>query len=958
MGQKIYESDKFLKTGGTSSQYLMADGSTSTGPSGGVDVGTGTANKIPKFSDSDTITDGIMTDDGTSVLVNGNLAIGTADNDNLLNIEATDNNYDVSRALHIDYTKSHSTTGWGASAFGARVNVYADGTGQNADLQGGSFGATHIGSGITYYLLGSQSNAKHEGSGNTGAIWGAFNQGRITGTGTGTHPFLIGTNQKAELNNVNASVGSMSGILAAVKTNAGDVTGRMDAGWFQIDGNQGTTTVVDANVLYLQADVGNITASGTMRTIHSVSTLPSLFAGTIEAPKFYIGSTEVNYLEEDGNGVTNLFGDAGIMIETSDGAQIDISDVVVVNTQLEAQSFVKTGGTSSQFLKADGSVDSNTYAVGTIPTDFVSAASGGTFNGALTIDSDTDTILKLNNSDNGAQYVTYSRSNDRHAYVGFGGSSDNFTIMSEETGGQIILGTAATTRMTIASDGHVGINEASPQEELHVTGRAIISERLAVGGNFTPQKALHMKNTAPVFRMEDSDTAGYAEFLKSSSNFTFRVDPTGVESASELRFQVDGNELMTIREDGVGFGDITPTEMVDVNGNVKADSFIKDGGTSSQFLKADGSVDSSTYSTTDTQLTTEEVQDIIGFMVQGNTEQSISVTYSDGDGKLNFDAGAATYTHPGETAFTAAVDTGALTGAVVVSDIDMNITTNAFGHVEDAAMAVATRTLTLADLGFTGDLDATNDQVLPTDFVSAASGGSFGGGIVADSFTITGLSSGDSFLKANGSLDGTTYNSGVGASGGVAIYDGTNTTTDDSNLQYNFLSSTLTSRNLDVSVDLNVGGDVDVTGNIVCDTIQADGWTYIPQTFQSNFVHSTGNGYMNLPFNSTNDNASGGEQHFMVTPYGGYVHSVAFKNTATGTAMTGTNMNFRVLVNGVTSHTSGSQTFTAAARTYKGWVLTSTNATFNAGDDLRFQFRCTSGVWQDTCAVVVLKCII
>jgi len=69
-------------------------------------------------------------------------------------------------------------------------------------------------------------------------------------------------------------------------------------------------------------------------------------------------------------------------------------------------------------------------------------------------------------------------------------------------------------------------------------------------------------------------------------------------------------------------------------------------------------------------------------------------------------------------------------------------------------------------------------------------------------------------------------------------------------------------------------------------------------------------------------------------------------------------MNFRVLVNGVTSHTSGSQTFTAAARTYKGWVLTSTNATFNAGDDLRFQFRCTSGVWQDTCAVVVLKCII
>jgi hypothetical protein len=824
MGQKIYESDKFLKTGGTSSQYLMADGTTSTGPTGGVDVGTGTANKVAKFSDSDTITDGIMTDDGTSVLVGGNLAIGIGDNDNLFHIEATDTTYDVSRAIEIDYTKSHSTTGWGASAFGVRVNVFADGTGQNADLQGGSFSAKHIGSGVTYYLLGSQSNAKHEGSGNTGAIWGAFNQAAISGTGTGTHPFLIGTNQKAELNNVNTSVGSMSGILAVAKTIGGDVTGRMDAAWLQIDGNQGSTTVVDANVLYLQADTGNITASGTMRTIHSVSTLPSLFLGSIESPKFFIGTSEANYLEENASGVTRLYGDGGIMIETSDGVQMDISDVVVVNSEVEATSIKRTGGTSSQFLKADGSVDS------------------------------------------------------------------------------------------------------------------------------------------------------------------------------------------------------------------------------------------STYSTTDTQpLTTEEVQDIVGAMVNSNTEQSISVTYSDGDGKLNFDAGAATFNHPTHPGDDASVDTGALTGAVVISDLDFNVTTDTFGHVTDANATVATRTLTLANLGFTGDVDATNDQTLnqvitsgntytngtsiwtfdsgqisnvdsgegwgvilspeegllftngsgntagksyvqsnaiaigngsyigkiftanltaersfelpnaagtlaltsqiSTDFVSAAGGGTFNGDIIADSFAVPGGAS-SRFLKADGSTDATAYNSGAGASGGVAVYNGTNTTTDDSNLQYNFLSSTLTSRNLDVAVDLNVGADLDVVGNITTDVIQADGWTYIPQTFQANFAHTGNNGYMNVPFNSLGDNASGGEQHFIVTPYGGHVYSVAFKNTATGTSMTATNMNFRVLVNGVTSHTSGTQTFTAAARTYKGWVLGSTDALFNAGDDLRFQFRCTSGLWQDTCAVVVLKCII
>ena len=41
---------------------------------------------------------------------------------------------------------------------------------------------------------------------------------------------------------------------------------------------------------------------------------------------------------------------------------------------------------------------------------------------------------------------------------------------------------------------------------------------------------------------------------------------------------------------------------------------------------------------TNTQLTTEQVQDIVGGMVSGNTETNISVTYQDGDGTLDFAA--------------------------------------------------------------------------------------------------------------------------------------------------------------------------------------------------------------------------------------------------------------------------------------------------------------------------------
>jgi len=57
------------------------------------------------------------------------------------------------------------------------------------------------------------------------------------------------------------------------------------------------------------------------------------------------------------------------------------------------------------------------------------------------------------------------------------------------------------------------------------------------------------------------------------------------------------------------------------------------------------------------------------------------------------------YTHPTHPGDDFSVDTGALTGATVISDIDINVTTDALGHVTDANGSVATRTLTKADIG-------------------------------------------------------------------------------------------------------------------------------------------------------------------------------------------------------------------------------------------------------------------
>jgi hypothetical protein len=82
---------------------------------------------------------------------------------------------------------------------------------------------------------------------------------------------------------------------------------------------------------------------------------------------------------------------------------------------------------------------------------------------------------------------------------------------------------------------------------------------------------------------------------------------------------------------------------------------------------------------------------------------------SDGQGVINVPWTDTVYTHPSHTngeQESAEIDTGTLTGAVVVSDLLIDIVTDTLGHVTSANAGVSTRTLTLADLGYTGAANA------------------------------------------------------------------------------------------------------------------------------------------------------------------------------------------------------------------------------------------------------------
>ena len=138
-------------------------------------------------------------------------------------------------------------------------------------------------------------------------------------------------------------------------------------------------------------------------------------------------------------------------------------------------------------------------------------------------------------------------------------------------------------------------------------------------------------------------------------------------------------------------------------------------GSAGQFLKHDGTFGTPSYTTnTDTQLTTEEVQDIVGGML-GGTETRIGVTYDDSNGRIDFvvdDMTADTNTQLSNAEVRSAVE--AASDSNVFTDADHtklnNIETSA--DVTDATNVAAAGALMDSDLLDEDDM-STNSATKP-----------------------------------------------------------------------------------------------------------------------------------------------------------------------------------------------------------------------------------------------------
>jgi len=174
---------------------------------------------------------------------------------------------------------------------------------------------------------------------------------------------------------------------------------------------------------------------------------------------------------------------------------------------------------------------------------------------------------------------------------------------------------------------------------------------------------------------------------------TYKISKSNAFGTNDY-FQIDGNGTVDIANNlDVGAG-------LDVTGNITVTGTVDGRDLATDGSKLDGIASGATNVTNTNQLTNgagfitatltnEEVQDIVGGMVTGNTESGITVTYQDSDGTLDFTVGTLNQNTTGNAATATKLAT-ARTIAGVSFDGSANISlnnnaiTNGAGYITSA----------------------------------------------------------------------------------------------------------------------------------------------------------------------------------------------------------------------------------------------------------------------------------
>ena len=275
-----------------------------------------------------------------------------------------------------------------------------------------------------------------------------------------------------------------------------------------------------------------------------------------------------------------------------------------------ANSFIKSGGTSSQFLKADGSVDSTSYLPltgGTLTgplgvtgnVTLISGGFGSSFDRQISLGSGT--AYSYQAKANGDDFQLIEAGSHVFLEYDYGGSLGtgtirlyNNTVSTGSFTANSFTKIGGTSSQYLMADGSVS-TLTNP-----VTGSGNSGTIPVFTGSTTIGNSIIQSNSTQVnivgngsqllFDSLSSSKSGGIQYINDFELSIFNSRGTGSSiylGSTNLDFNTNSSGNPKLR--------ITQTGAATFSSSVTASSFIRSGGTSSQFLKADGSVDSTSY---------------------------------------------------------------------------------------------------------------------------------------------------------------------------------------------------------------------------------------------------------------------------------------------------------------------------------------------------------------------------
>ena len=363
--------------------------------------------------------------------------------------------------------------------------------------------------------------------------------------------------------------------LAAANTSTTGALTSTD--WNTFNNKLSTATAASTYVPYTGA-TGNVTL-GTNSFTAGVGSFASSGGSNTFDINHSSGSGIALNITKGGNG-------EGLYINKTSGS----GNAATIIGTLNATTLVKNGGTSSQFLKADGSVDSSTYLTTSAASSTYLPLAGGTLTGALSGTSATFSssvtannhvvsggnnlrVLTTTNATTGYQYADFLNTSGR-IVLGINGSAANGLATNSLAYGGVIY---SNNSLQLGVDGDMKFTIAS-------TGAATFSSSVTTNANnyFNNTSGRAFDATSDGVLMAKNGGAHNIIFGDGNVRYYSLYTPSGAAYGSIRNFSTSTDILSFTSGGNVGIGTTSPTAKVHAVNSGNGFIYRFAGGTSSE----------------------------------------------------------------------------------------------------------------------------------------------------------------------------------------------------------------------------------------------------------------------------------------------------------------------------------------------------------------------------------------